>query len=153
MTNAGLNTEGILNIVVSHALSLGIFERVNTHEYKSAPGKGLYAEIWADLITPARSGLDVTSALVIFNVRVRSDMIQEPQDAIDPVIMNAVDLLMGAYTGDFELGGTARNIDLLAGSSPGLRAEAGYLNQDNKVFRIMTVTLPVLINDVWNQEA
>jgi hypothetical protein len=146
-----LNSGQILDIVVSHALTLGVFNQVNTHEYKSAPGKGLFCEIWAETIAPARSGLDVTSATLTLSVRIRSDMVTEPQDAIDPDILNAVDLLMDAYTGDFELGGEARNIDLLAGSTPGLRADAGYLNQDGKIFRIMTITLPIIINDVWNQ--
>lgn len=143
----------ILNAVVSHAKVLGVFEGVNTHEYKSAPGKGLYCEIWAETIAPARSGLASTSVLLTLNVRVRSDMIQEPQDAIDPAIVDAVDQLMTEYTGDFTLGDTLRNVDLLAGASPGLRADAGYLNQDNKIFRTMTITLPMIVNDCWNQEA
>lgn len=148
-----LGTAVILDKVVSHAMQIGVFEKVNTHEYKSAPGKGLYCEIWAETIAPASSGLAATSAILTLNVRIRSDMIQEPQDAIDPNIIDAVDLLMDAYTGDFDLGGTTRNIDLLAGATPGLRADAGYLNQDSKIFRIMTITLPIIINDVWNQEA
>lgn len=148
-----LNSGQILDTLVSHALGLGVFKQVNTHEYKSAPGKGLFCEIWAETIAPARSGLDITSARLTINVRIRSDMISEPQDSIDPEILDAVDLLMNAYTGDFELGGEARNIDLLAGSSPGLRADAGYLNQDNKIFRIMTITVPIIINDVWVQGA
>lgn len=148
-----LDTKDVLDVVVSHALTLGVFERVNTHEYKSAPSKGLWCEIWAETIRPGRSGLNVTSAILTLNVRVRSDMIQEPQDAIDPNILDAVDLLMDAYTGDFDLGGKARNIDLLAGSSAGLSANAGYINQDGKVYRHLTITLPIIINDVWNQEA
>lgn len=149
----GLNSGQILDIVVSHALTLGVFNQVNTHEYKAAPGKGLYCEIWAETIVPARSGLDVTSATLTLNVRIRSDMVSEPQDAIDPDILNAVDQLMNAYTGDFDLGAKARNIDLLAGSTAGLRADAGYLDHGGKLFRIMTITLPIIINDVWNQEA
>lgn len=140
----------LLDQLVSHALQQGVFERVNTHEYKSAPGKGLFCEIWSENITPAtRSGLASTSVVVTFNIRVRTDMVAEPQDAIDPSVINAIDLLMTAYSGDFELGGKARNIELLSGA----RADAGYLNQDNKIFRIMTITLPVTVNDVWTQEA
>lgn len=140
----------LLDEIVSHAMKLGVFEKVNTHEYKSAPGKGLFCEIWSENIVPAtRSGLASTSVVVTFNVRLRTDMISEPQDAIDPRILDAVDKLMTAYTGDFELGGNARNVELLTGA----RADAGYLNQDNKIFRIMTITLPVTVNDVWTQEA
>ncbi len=148
-----LGTRSILDVVVTHAMTLGVFAKVNTHEYKSPPGKGLYCEIWAETIAPARSGLNVTSAVLTLNVRIRSDMIAEPQDGIDPAILDAVDLLMDAYTGDFELGSKARNIDLLAGSTPGLRADAGYLDQGGKLFRIVVITMPIIINDVWNQEA
>jgi hypothetical protein len=147
-----LGTRSILDKVVSHALALGTFAKVNTHEYKAAPGKGLFCEIWAETIAPARSGLDVTSAVLTLNIRIRSDMIAEPQDGIDPAILDAVDELMDAYTGDFQLGGTSRNIDLLAGSTPGLRADAGYLDHGGKLFRIVTITMPIIINDVWNQE-
>lgn len=148
-----IGVNAILNVVTSHALALGVFERVNTHEYKSAPGKGLFCEIWAESIAPARSGLASTSVALTLNVRIRSDMIAEPQDGIDPAIVDAVDLLMSAYSGDFTLGDTLRNVDLLAGSSPGLRADAGYLDQDSKIYRIMTITLPMIVNDVWTQEA
>jgi len=149
----GLNTAAVLDKLVSHAQELGLFAAVNTHEYKSAPGKGLFCEIWAQTIAPARSGLDATSAMITFNVRVRTDMIAEPQDAIDPEVMGAVDALMDAYTGDFTFGGALRNVDLLAGASAGLRADAGYLDHGGKLFRIMTITVPVTVNDCWNQEA
>lgn len=150
---SGLNTTAVLDHLVSHAQRLGRFAKVNTHEYKDAPGKGLFCEIWAQSIAPARSGLDSTSAAVTFNVRIRSDMIAEPQDAIDPAILGAVDALMDAYTGDFTFGGALRNVDLLAGSTAGLRADAGYLDHGGKLFRIMTITVPVVVNDCWNQEA
>lgn len=148
-----LGVETLLDGIASHAMTLGVFERVNTHEYKSAPGKGLFAEIWIENIAPypQGSGLAATTAVLVFNVRVRSDMVQEPQDAIDPAIINAVDLLFTAYSGDFTLGGAVRDIDLLGETGNQLRADAGYLNQDNRIFRIMTITLPIVVNDAWEQ--
>ncbi|UOZ10544.1 hypothetical protein [Amycolatopsis sp. WQ 127309] len=139
----------LLNELVSHALTLGVFEKVNTHEYKSAPGKGLFCEIWSENVVPARSGLASTSITITFSVRLRVDMITEPQDEIDPRILDGVDQLMTAYSGDFELGGNARNVEL----NTGARADAGYLNQDSSIYRIMTITLPVTVNDVWEQAA
>lgn len=151
-----LNTSSILNQVVSHAYKLGVFERVNQHEPKNAPtGKGLTTAVWIDRIEPlARaSGLAATSARLVINVRIFSAMRMEPQDAIDPRIADAVSVLMTAYSGDFDLGGQARNIDLLGQFGPGLAAQAGYLDQDHVVFRVMTITLPVIVNDAWTQEA
>lgn len=147
-----LNVTDILDGVVSHALASGWFERVNQHEPKSAPGNGITAAVWADRIEPARaSGLQKTSARVVFNVRIYSSMLQEPQDDIDPQIMLAVDDLMTAYSGDFELGGNVRNVDLLGMGGTPLSAQAGYINVSGTMYRVMTISLPVIVNDVWDQ--
>lgn len=149
-----MNSDALLDVIVGHAMAAGLFERVNTHEPKSAPGKGLRVAIWADRIEPVRSsGLDVTSARVVFNERVFSDMLQEPQDAIDPNIIRAVDTLMAAYSGDFDLGGNARHVDLLGAYGVPMSAQAAYVNQDQRLYRVMTITLPIIVNDAWTQAA
>lgn len=146
---------GILDVIVSQAMASGLFDRVNTHEPKSSPGNGLHCAIWVDRVEPARmqSGLDATSIRLTFNVRVYSNMTQEPQDAIDSDIVHAIDVLMTGYSGDFNLGGEARNIDLLGSTGPGLFAQAGYVSQDSKMFRVVTILVPVIVNDVWTQTA
>jgi hypothetical protein len=143
----------VLDPIVSHAMSLALFERVNQHEPKNAPGNGLSCAVWVDRIfpAPAASGLACTSVMVLFNVRIYSSMLQEPQDMIDPNLIDAVDALMTAYSADFDLGGTVRNIDLLGQFGVALSALAGYLNQDNKMYRVMTIALPVVVNDIWPQ--
>jgi hypothetical protein len=148
-----LDVTGILDGIVSHAMALGLFERVNTSEPKAAPGNGLTCAIWADKVEPVAlaSGLAVTSARVAFMVRIYTSMLQQPQDAIDPNILAAVDALITAYSGDFDLGGTVRNVDLLGQHGVPLSAQAGYINQDNKNMRVMTIVLPVIVSDIWSQ--
>lgn len=147
-----LNAGAILDAVVSHALASGQFERVNQHEPKNAPGNGLTAAVWVETIAPVRSsGLAATSAVVTLNVRLYVSMLAEPQDAIDPNIVAAVDALMTAYSGDFELGGLVQAVDLLGMAGVPMSARAGYLDQDGKLFRVMTITLPLIVNDVWEQ--
>lgn len=148
-----MNITVILDGIVSHALTLGLFERVNQHEPKSAPGNGLTAAVWAETIgpDPSSSGLASTSGVVTFLVRVYTSMLAEPLDAIDPLMLGAVDELMTAYSGDFTLNGAARCVDILGQAGPALSAKAGYLNQDNKIYRVMTISLPVIVNDVWSQ--
>ena len=149
------NIAAILDAIVSHALASGHFERVNGHEPKSAPGNGLTAAVWAQEVgpVPAGSGLQMTSGLLVFNVRLYTPMISEPQDAIDPALLAAVDALMGAYSGDFELGGNARCVDLLGQAGTPLSARAGYLEQNKTIYRVFTITLPVIVNDAWEQAA
>lgn len=148
-----LNVNSIMDAVTSHALSTGLFEHVTQHEPKSAPGNGLSCAIWVNSITPASSGLGVTSARVELNVRVYLNMLSEPQDSIDPQVLDAVSKLMDAYAGDFELGGEARMIDLRGVGGVPMSASAGYINQDSTLYRAMVITLPIIVNDVWNEVA
>lgn len=148
-----MNVTGILNALVSDAATTGLFERINTHEPKSAPRNGLTMAIWVDRIEPFAigSGLNSTSAVLIFNARLFTKMLQYPQDAIDPDMITAVDTLMTKYSGDFTLGDLIRNVDLLGESGFQLGAQAGYINQDNTLYRVVTITIPLIVNDAWNQ--
>lgn len=148
-----LDTKAILAAVQSHVAASGHFERVNGHEPKNAPGNGLTAAVWVQRVAPVAlaSGLSATSALLLVNVRLYSNMLQEPQDAIDPNLVGAADALMAAYSSDFTLGGLVRNVDLLGQFGTSLSGEAGYLEQDRKLFRVMTLTVPLVINDAWEQ--
>jgi len=140
--------------VVSHALTLAVFERVNSHEPKSPPGSGTSCAVWVQSIAPVTgSGLAATSGVVTLNVRLYSSFIQQPLDEIDPDLLTAATTLLGAYTGDFDFGGTVRNVDLLGMYGTPMSAQAGYLTQDSHVYRVMTITLHVVINDLWNQVA
>lgn len=149
-----INSQAIIDDLASHAMASGYFDRVNQHEPKNKPGRGLTCAIWIDRIEPARgaSGLVSTTARVVFNVRVYTNMLQNPQDAIDPNVMVATDALFEAYSGDFTLSGDAAYIDLM-GATQGhpLFSQSGYINIDNMVYRVMTITVPVIVNDAWPQ--
>jgi hypothetical protein len=149
-----IDSQGLIDRLASHAMALGLFDRVNQHEPKTKPGRGLTCAVWVDRIEPARAraGLAATSARVVFNVRIYTNMLQQPQDAIDPQVMNAADLLIGAYSNDFDLGSSDRWIDLL-GATQGhpLHGQSGYINIDNVVMRVFTLTVPVIVEDAWTQ--
>ena len=148
-----IGVKALTDTIASHLASLGVFERVNQHEPKNAPGNGLSCAVWVNSIdpVPAHSGLRSTSGRVAFMARIYGSMLQEPQDAIDSTMVEAVDLSMTALSADFELGGNAAYIDLLGATGMTLSAKAGYLNQDGKLFRVMDIVIPVVINDLWEQ--
>jgi hypothetical protein len=149
-----VDIDGILNELVSHALTTGYFDQVNGHEPKNRPGAGLTAGVWVDHIRPVESsGLDSTSVVMVFNVRLYTSTLQEPQDAIDPEMVKALDALFTAYIGDFTLGGLVRSVDVRGADGPPLDGQAGYLKQDEVLYRVFTITLPVVVNDAWDEEA
>lgn len=143
----------LFNAIESHAKASGLFDSVNTHEPKSAPGGNLHCAIYVSSLgpVPAASGLALTTGVLTIMARIYLPMIQEPQDKIDPVIVATADTLMEDYSGDFTLGGNARNIDLLGQTGEALSARAGYITIDQAVFRSMDITIPIVVNDVFTQ--
>jgi hypothetical protein len=151
--------QNLFDLIQSKVLATAYFQAVNTSEPKASPGNDIICAIWIQSIGPARgqSGLSATSGLVIFNVRIYSNMFQEPQDAIDPSVLKATTTLLGIFSEDFELidpqteEPTVREVDLLGAVSSGLGAQAGYLSIGGQLQRVMTISLPVIINDCWTQ--
>lgn len=149
-----IGNRAIVNALVSYSKTLGVFEKVNGHEPKNAPSKGVSTAIWVQRIEPAKSGLASTSCRFVVNQRLYINMLKDPQDAIDEELMDVVDLLFVKYSENFKLQlDNVRSIDLLGSAGQGLSAEAGYMSQDGKMFRVMTLTIPVIVNDAWEQEA
>lgn len=152
-----LDIDTILDGIISHALGSGWFERVNvrTGEPKNAPGSGLTVAVWAQSVDPVprASGLNVTTSRVELMERIYSNMLQEPVDMIDPNVIKATDVLMTAYTGDFTLGGSVMEVDLLGAYGTALRAQAGYVTIGQTMFRCMDITLPLIVADLWTQAA
>lgn len=138
--------------IVSHAASLGIFRSVNFHEPKSPPGSGLRYAVWAQRIEPlgAASGLSAASGYVVVLGRIFGNMLQKPEDEIDPRILKASTVLLNAYLGDFDFGGTARDVDVYGSYGEKLQAQAGYADYGSGMYRVMTITIPVVFNDMWN---
>lgn len=151
-----IDSQALVDRVASICKATGLFDRVNKHEPKNKPGRGLTAALWVDRIEPARAraGLAATSARVVLNLRIYTNMLQNPQDAIDPNIMRATDVVMTDLSGDFDLGDADRWIDLL-GATQGhpLYAQSGYINIDNMVYRVMTITVPIIVENAWTQAA
>lgn len=148
-----MEAEALTDAVVSHALASGLFESVNKHEPKSSPGNGLTCSCWVQSVVglPQASGLVASTGRVLFNVRVYSPMLAEPQDDIDPEMIRVVDALFTAYSGDFTLDGLVQSVDLLGMYGIGLTAQAGYLDVGQGMFRIMTLEVPLIVGDLWRQ--
>jgi hypothetical protein len=148
----GIGITDVLDQTTSLLRSSGVFQTVNRHEPKATPGPA-HAACWVQTVVPLpeASGLDATTGRVEVRIRVYSSMLTEPQDEIDPEITYKTDLVMELFTRDFTLNGTIRNVDLLGAHGVPLSAQAGYLDIQGRLFRIMDITVPYIINDIWTQ--
>jgi hypothetical protein len=151
-----LNLSTYRDVLTSHAQATGLFGQVLGHEPISAPGSGLTAAFWVSRIgpVPAGSGLKTTSGRLELMATLLEPADTEPQDGVDVDIVGAVDALLAAYSGDFELGGNVRMVDLLGAYGTPLSAVFGYTRfTGGTTYRAATLTIPLIINDVWTQVA
>ena len=149
---ASLDCEALMNSIVSHCLTLGVFESVNMHEPEGNAGN-YFAALWVQSIDPVQtSGLASTSVRVAFTLRLYSNLVAKPGDEVDPNLAGAVSDVMEGLSADFTLAEQAREIDLLGQYGLGLSAKAGYLNLSGAVYRVMDITVPVIVDDVFDQE-
>lgn len=144
---------GALLALRSHAATLGEFDKVQGHEPKNAPGRGVSCAFWVQRLSAVarRSGLDVTAARLEVHARVYLPMVREPQDDIDPDAVRAAAALIGAYNGDFTLGGLIAEVDVLGAYGTALDCAAGYFTHDGTEYRAMVLTIPMIFDDVWEQ--
>lgn len=148
----------VLQRVISHAAASGLFGKVQGAEPKSAPITGrspdIFCAVWLQRVRPAmRSGSNSTSAVLEVMVRLYTKMTTDPIEQIDPNMLGAAHRLMGSYVGDFELGANARCVDIRGMEGTQMTAEAGYAELDTVMFRIVDITVPVIINDTWPETA
>jgi hypothetical protein len=152
----GDRLEAILNTLISWTKGLGIFDAVQGHEPKAAPARSITAALWLQAMVPAigQSGLDSTSLRVSWYLRIYQNFLSKPEDSIDPKIMHACATVMERLSGNFDLDlPGVRAIDLMGITGPPMQAEAGYIPQDNKLFRCMTLSIPIIVDDVFAQAA
>lgn len=151
-----IDSRGLMNSLTTLASATGVFETVFGHEPKAAPSAlGVSCGVWVnEMRTVQSSGLSSATVRLEFMIRVFRSMLTEPQDEIDPAIMDATDALFLAIAGDFDLGLPAtRYVDLLGSDGEPLRAQPGYLEQDKRLFRVMEIFVPIILNDVYTYAA
>lgn len=147
-----LDIVGLLNAMVSHAMGTGYFQQVNEHESKQSAFIGLTCEIWVEQIAPVKtSGLATTTLRIQFQVRIYSGTISEPYDDLDSGLVIALDALMRDYMDDFTLGGLVRHVDVFGAHGNGVMARTGFVNHDGSEFRVFSINVPVIVDDLWDQ--
>ncbi len=149
----GIDLQGLVDAMTSHALELARFERVMSHEPKNAPDADLTLAVFVASVKPAEggSGLAGTSVVLTMTIRLYQGMLTEPQDTIDSRVMDAASALLDSFTGDFTLGDSIRHVDLLGIYGAPLGGDAGYVNVSGVLYRVFDINVPLVLDDVWAQ--
>jgi hypothetical protein len=141
--------KALFTAIQSLAEQLSIFQAAPTHDPWNAPGSGLWCSIVLGPVRPVlTSGLASVSGQVTLIIRVWSSALQKPLDSVDPGVLAATCSLMGALAGGFTLGGTVRDVDVIA-----MSAQPAWVDFEGKPYRVMEIQLPIVINDMFQEVA
>lgn len=151
----------ILAMVRSVPKRLGLFEIVDGHEPKTAPAaKGVHCFSWAGPVRTVPQASSIASAAVVayFNIRIQINALNPPggMNNMDALLLRATGKLFNAYIGRFQLTDhtgqkLVRFVDIMGAYGPGLNMQPGYLNADGTIFRVGVITLPLVLNDEYDE--
>ncbi len=148
----------IYDRLVTHLQSLGIFDIVFRCEPKSAPGNGLTVAVYTGdsqsqgvTLVQSFSGLNTVVKRVVFSIRIHMPMLHEPIDDIEPDILGATELVIDSLSGDLDLGSDVTSIDLFGAYGTGMTGRPGYITIDSKIYRVMTLVIPVILESEATQ--
>lgn len=154
MTFNAASATALFSALRSDALSLKVFDAVGNHEPTAQPGKGLYLSLTLASIEPmpAASGMAATSGKVVISAKIWANATTRarrlPLDELDPEVLGAAASLMAIFSGGFTLGGTVRDVDLMSMTAAAVWVDFGGGTE----YRVIDITVPVIINDLFEQE-
>jgi hypothetical protein len=163
MTDAMGSMPKILAMVRSIPKKLGTFDTVEGHEPLNAPGNGLHCYSWAGPVrcVGTESGLASAALVASFSVRIQT-LAAGPKakgvnlNNIDRKLLHGTGVLFNAYIGHFRLTDhtgqqLVRRVDIFGSYGAGLRMDPGYLNSDGNIYRVGVITLPLILNDEYDE--
>ena len=152
MTTVTLNAEAILGKLASIGKSTGLFPGggVKRYEPRGQPANGLTLSLISGPKRPIRSsGLNNVSLRWQIDGMIYLPMKITPPDDIDVRLTEASAGYLQALCAQFTLGGLVRCIDVLGSDGEELNATPGYLEANEKTYRVERLMIPLLINQKW----
>lgn len=140
----------IMSALVTIAKKSGLFANVNEFEPRGQPANGLTLALISGPLTPASSsGLNGLSLRWQIDGQIYLPMHIEPPKDIDFKLMNAAGLYLEDLCGQFTLGGLVRCVDVLGSDGERLSATPGYIDHNDKLYRVAQLMIPLVLNQKW----
>lgn len=145
----------LYSAVVSAIKAGGQFRQVVQHEPKAAPVTLPAVALWLSDVSPvgAVSGLASTSARLELMARVYLNWASKSEEQTDLELLRLSASVVATYTAGFTLHGEVMQVDLLGSYGDALSVKPLWLVHDGKTFRSAEIIIPLILDDVWTQEA
>lgn len=126
----------------------GYFGKVQIGEPKQPPQEALSAAVFMNRVTTvlvfANGG---TREVHVVTMRMYRDMLAEPQADIELGLAKAVSSVSSDLLGDFELGAKIMAVDVAGMHGTPYGATWGYLDLSGKMYRIVDILMPFIVDD------
>jgi hypothetical protein len=145
-----LDTRGIMSKLASIGQASGLFVKVAKFEPRGQPGNGVTLWLISGPMRPiTSSGLNNASLRWQIDGMVYVPISKEPIADLDAILTDAAAKYLEALCAQFTLGGLVRCIDVFGSDGEPLSATPGYVEQNDKVYRVIRLEIPLLINQQW----
>lgn len=141
------NITATLDAMASKLQASGYFQEVKIGEPKAPPNAPIAAAIYMSRVGVAQLTLGTTIESHVVIVRIYTNMLEEPTAKIETDLAIVASDFMADLAGEFDLGGSVRNVDVGGQHSGGLSAEWGYIDLSGKWYRVVDVTVPLIVDD------
>lgn len=155
--------DDLSDAVVSEIQRTGYFASdVLMKEPKRAPGSGLTAATWVQDLRaePRYSGLSRTASLITYQIRMYKAVDKQSDwthgDIVDINMTKAGAAIIRQVHApfDFDMHPLVSHVDIMGQfSGAPIAVTMGYIEIDGTVYRAGDIFLPVVIRDMWVQEA
>jgi hypothetical protein len=152
------NITNTLNAITSHISSSGYVNDVQVGEPVSVPDANdrIFAAIWMTSAVVVEVTLSNTVELHTTNVRLyKRAAFGQGDDSgdVEQSLALATSQISSDLIGEFDLGGSIRNIDIAGQYGGGLSATWGYITIAQTVFRSVDIVVPLVVDDSAAQAA
>ena len=152
------NIKNTHSAIASHVARTGYVNDVRIGEPVSPPDAidKMHAAIMMQNVSVVELTLSNTVELHMVQLRLyRRAAFGEGDDAgdVEQEMAIAVSQVTSNLIGEFDLGGTLRNIDIAGQFGAGLTATWGYITIGSTVFRTVDISVPLIVDDSATQAA
>lgn len=137
-----------LQALHSHFAKSGYFPHVQIGEPKQPIGEKLGVAIFpVSMSNTVMFGGGKPRELHVVTCRIYKDMLEDPEDQIEFAITEAVAEAASNIIGDFDLESTVNHVDICGQYGTPLSVTFGYLTLSNVMYRLVDITVPIIVDD------
>uniref|UniRef100_A0A6M3XKI5 Uncharacterized protein n=1 Tax=viral metagenome TaxID=1070528 RepID=A0A6M3XKI5_9ZZZZ len=136
-----------LQAISSYIQASGYVQKSTIGEPESPPGERLAASVYMGNISIVSLTLNTTIEVHTVILRLYMDMLAEPTEGIEFKLAEVVSGIFHDLLGEYDLGTTIRNVDAGGIYGSPLRATWGYVDVGGKMYRIVDMSIPLIVDD------